>query len=809
MPNPAKSLACCGPAAQYSITATYSRGLSRKWKLKSGPTSKTPEVHSYSQQRVPTVIKHQNGLLTRPRFVTETSYPSGCARKQLLHTHLSTDLESNSIPQSSNKLIKFVHEEDLRDSLRLSSRPLNHSKTKTRARWKVRILDRFKKQITSKGSSYTSSASVPKRVKAAIHRAQQALQLQGRTISKEAFAVDIRIRASSLFPYQGIPTWWVIHFQDLFKSTAEGKLEAWQMPRKVDDFTCHLISILEGDGFQSFKVLWDGLERNVKTAQWPLLAFWLLRNAPSKILDFLLATNSEPYPPFGMISDCMLYLRYFHKKEIGDRFRSVLLECMDPERWPVVVLPQRGVRFYLTFAGLENAYRAFELLRSRESQISATTLLAFMNVFTKASDVDKALDCLRMIAATDSKGISIDSEEVLRHCCKLVQLDEVVEEDGARNFKILPQILELGVRPGLEMMNIVLSNAFATGDPHLGYDMLKYMKDQGMKPSSYTYLELLKDAVARADRSRLDALLQEINTNEELRNNKFIASKVFHAHFIFGTKNAGISDDSAKIFSDMLNLYCRYYDPTPLRELGIIPEHYNTVDVERDTEPSSPVLFIMLASYLRCNPSQSRTMRVYNRFRALISKRHPTIAPLVQYPQIFNEFILPFRNYGEDLKDCVSIVEDMLEPKLESFTISDSVITPARPNLWTWTTLMSVYVAHGDPHGVETVRDIMNKHGIHYNIVTWNTIINGTVRNQDVPATAAAMKEMDAQGFMPDSYTLKALRLARDPELLQAAIKKLDREAEELLKSEQIALEQEHELLLEKGLKRLVFVDKS
>lgn len=581
------------------------------------------------------------------------------------------------------------------------------------------------------------------------------------------------------------------------------------MPPRIDKFTDDIIDIIDKNDFQRFKAVWNTLERNVKAAQWPLIALWLLRNDMSKIFEFLLATYSEPYPPFGMVSDCMIFLSYYGKNIDRATFKEVVLTCMDPETWPVIDLTQRGVRLYVKTAGLENAYRAYEIMRSRESAVSAYTMLGFMNVFIQGGDVEKALECLRTIPAITAEATPMNSESVIRHCCKLLELDEVVEENGVRNFKILPLILELGVKPTVQMMNIVLSNAFATGDTHLGIDMLEYMKDQGMKFTSYTYMALLNDAVARSDRERVEVLLQEINSHVEFRHNKFIASKIFHAYFTFGIKNADWTRNPGPVFFEMLHLYARYYDLKPLRDLNITPQHYK-VEFGTNTPPTDPVLIMMLAAHLRkCKRGEMTVVPTYRRFRELVDARHPLIAPLVQYSETFNEFILAFRYGQPDLADCVAIVEDMLNHNSEPFMMDGRLITPAKPTIWTWNTLMSVFVNHNLPDAVAKVRETMDKYGIKPDIVTWNTIINGRARAQDVTGTAEAMNEMDEDGFSPDQYTLKALRKIQEPEQLQLAIKKIDQEKEKLMALEDETLEHEFDELLDVSLKRIAGTTKA
>jgi hypothetical protein len=639
-------------------------------------------------------------------------------------------------------------------------------------------------------------------VSVAIHRAQRSLQEQGRVLSKEAFDFEVRLRLTSMYPYTGTLKWWDSAYQEIYTANLDEQDHTWEIPRRFE-YVKALIDKMKDEGMQE---VWKGLDRRGKAAAWPVIALWLLRESPDRFSEFLLATHSDPYPPFTMVSDCMLYIRFFHN-ELAQReiYRSAVQTCMGPARWPVISLSQRGARLYLMTAGFEKASEAFEELKQRESLISPTTLLCFVNVFTQAGEIDKAIECLRMVHATDAESTLINSDIVGRHCSSLLKLDSVVEEDGERNFKILPQLLKLGIKPNLIMMNIILANAFATGDSHLGLDMLKYMKDQGMKLDAYTYLELLHDAVARLDRDRVQALMHEISSNAEFKNNKHLSSKVFHAHFIFGAKELFIRAGSTGAFVEMLEMYSRSYDLTPLKDLGMIPPHYENPTTEEQREPSPPVLFIIIATYLRVQPDASSSFRLYRRFRELVEEGHPVIAPMATYPHLFNEFILPFRASGSDLRDCLSIMEDMLEPASKYITIqgAGNRIKRAKPNIWTWNTLLSVFNAARQPDAVNVIRNLMKKHNVEYDHVTWTTIIWGDVKMQDMMTAALSVQHMENAGFMPNSYTLRALRESRDPEQLQTALESLNQTSQEILEWENTVVEQEQEELLDKGLQRL------
>jgi pentatricopeptide repeat protein len=645
---------------------------------------------------------------------------------------------------------------------------------------------------------------VPRRITAVIDRAQSALRWQGRVISANSFRHDVEMRLASLFPYVSVPENWRLAYSSLY--TAKFHNKEWHTPEsmELDDLGHQLIHTLEKDGRTSFESVWQSLAMPQKRFQWPRLTLWWLHKSPKLVLDFLLATDKRPHPPFAMVVDCMVYIYKFHYDEIDKAvYQSVISTCMDPERWPTVGLSQQGVRLYLLSSDLEGISRVFKLMRQRDSQISAGTLLCFMNLFTKYGDVDRAIDALRLIPLLNGPDSSLHSEQVMRHCCKLLMLDAVQDKDGVRNFNILPKLLELGVRPNREMMNVVLANAFKTGDPQLGQDMLKYMRDHGLEPDSYTYLTLLKDAVARGDRGRVDAVMQEINPKEELKRNPYIASKIFHAHFTFAAKHVDSYADPAGVFLSMLDLYSRFYDLTPLKELRIVPPAYTPFEQGANAEPPAASLYIMLATYLRCKKNSDRAYSLYQRFRELALEGNKIIAPLIQFEQFFNEFLYAFRDDPHALPRCVEVVEDMMHPDPRLATVGEDNLLHAKPTVYTWNILLSAFIYNRQPHAAEKVKEMMKKHGVGYDHTTWNTIISGYANAQDVQATAAAIKDMESHGYTIDSFTLNPLRFLKDPERLRVAIDTLDQKTLEAAQQEQVAEEQEREELLEQGLRRL------
>lgn len=623
---------------------------------------------------------------------------------------------------------------------------------------------------------------------------------------------------TSLYTRQVALTQWKDAFSKVFSNKFHGREAETEMPSLTDDEQV-LLRKIQSDCQGDFRDVWKGLDRTIKATHWQPLALSLLQTSPELLLEFLLVTSEGlERPTFNMVVDCFRYLDYFHFSELENwnngshTYQSALLTCMDPEAWPIIILSQQGVRLYLKRGNYETTAYAFDTMRSRQSQITAETALLFMRDFTEHGDVDRAIQALWLVLKLKQPGFSLDSVGVMRHCCKLLTLDTVEDGPRGRNFRILPKLLEMGVRPDRDMMNVVLSNAFKIRDSQLGYDMLDFMKGQGQELDGYTYLALLMDAVERRDRGNVDELVAEINQQAQLRNNPFLLSKIFHAHYVFTVKHMDPDADPAEIFYSVLNFYNQLHDITPLKELSIVPPHYTPPAGNSNTPPSLIALYIMIATYFRCQRRISVVNRVYVRFRDLVSQGHDVIGPLAETDHTYNEFMIALRDSPEGLRPCVRIVEDMLQPLHPNARGDEErqgrAIAHAKPTFRTWTILLSAFIYNRQPHAAQKVRDMMARHGVEYNDVTWNVIISGYASLDKVPETAQAIKTMEAQGYPIDSYTMKSLQYLREPERLWVAIEELDK-ADESQKDSGASSEPDSQTLVdEEGKKGGMLLDR-
>lgn len=639
-------------------------------------------------------------------------------------------------------------------------------------------MTKVRRIMQSQGHNVRFAPSVLRRLNAEIRS-------QKRFINDRSLYLATVIRSNSIYSRELGTRQWKAAYEAIYKARHYERdvLNKAVLPSLQGEGR-DLLKKMQEDCYGSFREAWLAMPRRDKAMFWQRLAIWLLQNDPKLFLEFLIVTtDSQEKPDFTMVADCLLYMDNFHYADwlkdwkSGDHtYQSLIESCLHPRHWPIVSLPQKGVRLYVRRASREAVTLALRLIKERSIQMTGETALCFMWRFTELGDIDSALKALGYIQVIKDPHFTMDSEGVLRHCCKLLTLDSVQDGTDGRNFRILPKLLEMGVRPDRDMMNVVLSNAFKTGDPQLGADMLQFMKSHDHQFDSYTYLTLLTDAVARGDRGRVEGLIHEVEAQEEMRQNPYIASKIFHSHYIFTVKHMDADADPSGVFYSMLDMYNAIHDITPLKELLIIPPHYTPREGGANTPPSPVSLYLMIATYFRCQSRFATVQRIYHRFRELVMQGHPTIAPLAETDHTYNEFLIALRRNPRGLRSCVRLVEDMLHsaPQPES---SGKTITHVKPSMRTWTLLLSAFIFNRQPLAAERIKEMMAKHKVQYNDVTWNTIINGYANAQNIPETAASIKAMEEAGFPIDPYTMKSLRYLRDPERLWVAIDELDKNA--------------------------------
>lgn len=657
----------------------------------------------------------------------------------------------------------------------------------------------------------------------AVHQLNEDTKKLQRFLRPRVLYYDVAIRATSLCTKEKHQALWSNLFAQLVNRLRSGNRRRAAIGPFIPYIAdmADLLRAFQADPLNTFDKEWRGLDRNQKQNLWQHLALWILQCCPENTPEFLLVTTSTKYKPNpSRVADCIWFFERFYSPRIRFRnykdsvyssYPSIVQKCLDPRHWPIINTPQAAIRFYTRHADHEGLCLLLKLLKGREYYITPVRVLGIVNRFVEFGDVDRALEAFKWIPRL---GYPLDRVEVIHHCCKLLTLDTVQDGPQGRNFHILPKLLEIGVRPNRDMLNVVLRNASNTGDPQLARDVLKFIKGQNFALDAYTYSIALTDAVSNGDLRQVELLVEEVNNYPEIRDNPYVTSKIMHAYFALTVKKKSGNVDPSHVFFDMLDIYTRLYDITPLKELFILPPEYTPAKESANNPPSLMALYIVLATFFRLQRRFTNVERIYAQYRSLVLRGHPTIAPLAATDHTYNEFLVALRSYAHGLRLSVRILEDMMRSP-ETIRLKDPdqpnrTVKHVKPGNRTWTIIMSTFFWNKQPFAAEKIREMMDKHNIEFNQVSWNTIISGYANSQRIYETAEAIRTMESQGFQVDDYTARSLGYLNNQERLWQVMEEFERDEEEEKETmisggpdmRTPAREQDEELLVQ-GLRRL------
>ncbi|KLJ07029.1 hypothetical protein EMPG_17483 [Blastomyces silverae] len=528
---------------------------------------------------------------------------------------------------------------------------------------------------------------------------------------------------------------------------------------------------------------WSRLHRQQKETLWPPIALWLLLNSPRASLAFLLATDVFPAPPFSMVAKCFLYLDAFHHGELTRDERSkqyyheALRTCLNPDKWPVLKAYERGIRLFLKRSAPEDLNKALSTIIDRRIFIGFETATYLMDLFTKQQDIPRALSSLGLITDTPNYTRFLSDPRVQQRCCKLLTLDYVIEENDERYFRILPEILRIGVPLNQPMLNIIYRNALKQKVPASVPHVLHEMGEKGIPPDSYTYISLLDDAVSRRDLQHLDVIIREISSQESLRKNPFITSKLLHVFYSLDRVNPDEGWGDADVFGRMLNIYSAAHDIQPLVDLGIVRvDEFPLEERERsgNPPPSSHALVIMIAAFLRMQNARRVINSTFDRFISFRDQGHESFGPLAESDYIYNVFLQEFaRRHSGRMVNCVRVLDKMLQPLPPTAVLrsqNNRQLEQAKPTVQTWTIILTAFIRDRHPNAIEKIRNTMQEQGLKFNEVTWNVAVAGFSTMQMVDATANAVNAMMKEGWALDEYTLNSMGWIQDRDRLLALV---------------------------------------
>ncbi|KAI9738525.1 MAG: hypothetical protein M1818_005422 [Claussenomyces sp. TS43310] len=525
---------------------------------------------------------------------------------------------------------------------------------------------------------------------------------------------------------------------------------------------------------------------------WPSVMLCILDRHPTSSLKVLIGTHISPYPPNYAVSDSLEYIidYYFHHpKEIAEEELAAILgmvcQILHQSPVPKVHMSQKSIALLLRYLDKFQAEELFSTLMDCGNPLHENTLLHFIDVWAKSGHTNMAVKALTELHAI---GADFTMPKLESICATLLRKNHHNQELALPDSELFAYMLNLGLRPNIIFYNIILQNALSSGDSETGWRIHDMMLKNGVDADAFTYSILLNDAKHRMDHDAVNRIIS-ITTAKNIIKNPYIATDLLHTRFLIYEHHVRSRKFGEKgppgPFKSMLLMYSRCFDIEPLATIA--PQEVEVYKQAIDHNATNPVypsketLTVMLIGLIRGFGDHRQAQRFYEHFRKLVLDGNPVIMPLVTSTHIYDAIIMALGRHTKTLSLCTQVVTDMLassarlnsalaSPEISAKELKGSERNPApslpfagvsrhcEPSVRTWSVLLKSFFDNGQPRAAEKVLSLMHSRGIEPNQITWNSLVVGYARLQDVSNTASIVERMEGMGWEVDEVTLKGLQ---------------------------------------------------
>jgi pentatricopeptide repeat protein len=326
-------------------------------------------------------------------------------------------------------------------------------------------------------------------------------------------------------------------------------------------------------------------------------------------------------------------------------------------------------------------------------------LVIFIDYFTKWENQEQALRAMQLIAPSELEA-SDQLPSFMQRCTNLLKFDTIDIQEESKNFKILPQLLELGMKPDTTIHNMIIMNAIRCNVHQVGWDLYEYLEAENLETDSVTHLILMKDAFARQDVSSLNKILSAIHKREDLYHSSYLVGCTMNIIRIIHTYEK--LSHPIETFSHVLNVHNRAWKPDVYIKLQMIRRSEITVlpDTDLPSPPPDALAWTILQYCLIQQQNQGLVDRLWDILQRAISAGEPQIVSAAAHEALYGGFIVFYGRSPRNLGRAVDIVQHMLNNE------------HCQPTALTWMRLMGGYLRQGQQQEAEQIRQLMLRRGI-------------------------------------------------------------------------------------------------
>ncbi|GJC85191.1 protein Rf1, mitochondrial [Colletotrichum liriopes] len=573
--------------------------------------------------------------------------------------------------------------------------------------------------------------------------------------------------------------------------------------------------------------LWP-IQKRTDAESWHTLTFSALWSCPDRALPLLEITTKDFTPPGYALKDALHFLAKWQGQELtGDTLAThakslceFVIAIINKTPQNHIRLPQNTIYNLTSTTNIEDVEALYHCLRENGHSLHHHTLLHMASRLAKTPQ-NKDLALQMAIEAIEDGGADLNSSQWSSLCTSILALEpkNIKTSDEFSAADAFGVLLEHGFVPNMVNYTAVIRSLCLTGQPGKAWEVFQVMQRHDIEPDSIMWSTLLDGAKRALSASTIERVVEGAAEHDAI-DVPFLNDLLFSLlHFSEAeTKdNKRAGPGSVPAFGPMLHFYSKIFHLAPLQSL--IPVDLSRyLDASRGLEmpadwqlarqlfpaldaamsavpnklsPTGATLGIMFIAYVKSLSQPINLISLYAYFRQLISNGSPVATNFVREKGtfVYDVVIKALCESPGMLRAALDIIGDMLKHTLEersrstsatkksaveaapATTSSPSLPLHPAPSVFTWSILLHGFLFHKEKGSGERILAMMRQHSVEPNLVTWNTLVAGHAKNQDVNKTVQSLQRLEAAGYEADDYTLRAFSKLVNRE---AALRKME-----------------------------------
>ncbi|KLU93105.1 hypothetical protein MAPG_12044, partial [Magnaporthiopsis poae ATCC 64411] len=553
--------------------------------------------------------------------------------------------------------------------------------------------------------------------------------------------------------------------------------------------------VLHSKTVEEMAVAWEMIPPNERTEEFIRHMILSIKSQPNKttmVIEALLPSTRPP-PPYFVLDDMARFIvshaadaRAAIQKKMMQAAISCVVFILQRTTPEYVRLDQVTLHRMIRLGELPAILQLYRVLVNYDHSLTADTLRQFANRLAGGAMMEAKREALNILQRLNHIGDRYNiNNEAGQQIATLMLSDRSRGKCDHRPAELMQRLLALGAVPTRRSYTALIQSLAFSGELQTAWMVYHNMVEQGIPPDEPLGHVLV---AASAKANDINSLVRALTLRETPILGDYGWNLLLHTILHWRQHDIPLEVRSPRRFRLLMAAFCRIYNPELLhnvcgRNLG---DHWHVDAQDIDTElgaainniphfaeprrtPESTTLRIMLVGYIRSLPEPIDVISFYTRIDELLKRRNPVVLSLVEEDRavLYNTMMLTLSYASASRPATLTVMKSLLEDNptptrsLAKTSESEPPRRP-RPNIHSWTIALDAILRDGDVMLASRHIRQMESYGCPPDQATWNVLVRGYARLQNVNRTVNALRCMEQAGFQADQFTISAFGSLRN-----------------------------------------------